>query len=137
MTRKEFISQVGKSAVVLLAPACLTGLSSCKKKNKNEPKKVDFTLDVSSGPLASNGGSLVHEDVIVARALSGAFLAVSAACTHQGTTINFVSSSTSFLCPNHGSKYNSNGEVTQGPASKNLTSYGVELNGNSLRVFEG
>jgi cytochrome b6-f complex iron-sulfur subunit len=136
LTRKEFISQAGKSAALLLVPACISGLSACKKKNKVEHQKVDFTLDVSSGPLATKGGSLVHEDVIVARALSGAFLAVSAACTHQQTTINFVSSSTSFLCPNHGSKFNSNGEVTQGPASKNLTSYGVELSGSTLRVFE-
>ena len=136
MTRKEFISQAGKSAALLLVPACISGLNACKKKNKEPEDKVDFTLDVSSGPLATNGGSLVHEGVIVARTSSGGFLAVEAACTHQGTTVNYVSSSNSFLCPNHGSKFNNNGEVTQGPAAKNLKSYGAELSGNSLHIFE-
>jgi cytochrome b6-f complex iron-sulfur subunit len=138
MTRKEFIAQVGQSAALLLVPGCITGLSSCKKKKKKEEEeaKKDFTLDVSSGPLATNGGSLVHEGVIVARTLSGGFIAVDAACTHQGTTINYVSSSNSFSCPNHGSKFNSGGGVTQGPASTNLKAYSTSLSGNSLRVFE-
>jgi cytochrome b6-f complex iron-sulfur subunit len=138
MTRKEFIEQVGKSAAVLLLPVCISGLSACKKKNekKEEASKKDFTLDVSSGPLASNGGALVHDGVIVARTLSGNFIAVDAACTHQGTTINYVSSSNSFLCPNHGSKFDSGGNVTQGPATTSLRSYNTTLSGNSLRVFE-
>lgn len=138
MTRKDFISQVGTGAAILLLPACLTtGLSSCKKKKKTEDQSpsVDFTLDVSSGPLATNGGALVNDGVIVARTLGGSFIAIDSACTHQGTTINYVSSSNSFSCPNHGAKYDANGNVLQGPATKGLQDYKTSLNGNSLRVF--
>lgn len=137
MTRKEFISQVGTGAAILLLPACLTtGLSSCKKKkNKSTTKVVDFTIDVSSGPLATNGGSMIKDGVIVARTLTGAFLAINSACSHEGTTINFIASSDSFTCPNHGAKFDAGGNVTQGPASKNLTSYKTELSGSSLHVF--
>ncbi len=135
MTRKEFLSQVGTAAALLLAPACVTGLSACNKNKKTEPKVVDFTLDISSGPLASNGGALVHEGIIVARSTISGFIAVDAECTHQGTTINYVSSSNSFNCPNHGAKFDASGNVTTGPATKSLTSYHCSVSGSSLRVF--
>ena len=135
MTRKEFIQQVGTSAALLLIPACIGGLSSCKKKKKTEERKIDFTLDISTGALSVNGGSLVNDGVIVARTLSGGFIAVDVACTHQSTNINYVSASNSFTCPNHGAKFDSGGNVTQGPATKALRSYNTTLSGSSLRVF--
>lgn len=134
MTRKDFISQVGKSAALLLVPSCITGLSSCKKKNTT-PRTIDFTLDISTGPLSSNGGALVNDGVIVARTKTGDIIAIDATCTHEGTTINYVSSNNSFHCPNHGANYDANGNVTTGPALSSLTSYHTSLSGNSLHVF--
>jgi len=91
-------------------------------------------LDVSSGALATNGGSLLKSGVIVARTLTGTFIAVSAACTHEGTTVQFQSANTNFYCPNHGAKFSQTGSVTNGPASKALTLYKTTLTGTSLRV---
>ncbi len=134
MTRKEFLAQVGSGAALLLVPACIIGLESCKK-NTTKTVTVDFTLDVSSGALATNGGYLVSNSVIVARTNSGTFIAVDAACTHEGTNIKYTAPSNSFICPNHGAKFDANGNVTQGPASKSLTSYQTSLSGTSLHVF--
>ncbi len=135
MTRKEFISQVGIGAAILLAPACITGLSSCKKKNAKKPRVIDFTLDIFSGALSVNGGALVNDGVIVARTMGGSYIAIDSACTHEGTTINYVSASNSFKCPNHGATYDANGNVLQGPAVTSLQDYKTSLSGNSLRVF--
>lgn len=137
MDRKEFLAQVGVGATALLLPACLGTLSSCSGSGSvpAAPTNVDFTLDVSTGELATNGGFLVKSGVIVARTTSGSFLAVSAACTHEGTTIQYISSGNSFRCPNHGATYNSTGQVTLGPATKALSKYNTTLTGNSLRVF--
>jgi cytochrome b6-f complex iron-sulfur subunit len=135
MTRKEFIAQVGMSAAILLAPACISGLSSCKKKSVKKPRSIDFTLDVSTGALAANGGALVHDGVIVARTMGGSYIAIDSACSHEGTTINYVPASNSFKCPNHGAAYDANGNVLQGPATTSLQDYKTSLNGNSLRVF--
>lgn len=134
MKRKEFLAQVGVGAAILLAPVCLGSLGGCKKSN-TAPTKIDFTLDVSTGTLSKNGGFLIKDGVIVARTNAGIFLAVSAACTHEGTNINYVASSNDFVCPNHNAKFSSTGTVTQGPASTNLTQYNTTLTGNSLRVF--
>lgn len=141
MDRKEFLNQVGMGAAALLVPACLGGLAACGKSdsaspsNPPPPTNVDFTVNISSGALASNGGFLVMNGIIIARTTSGAFLAVSAACTHQGTTINYVAASNKFLCPNHGAEFSSTGAVTKLPATTDLTSYKTSLNGNTLRVF--
>ena len=135
MTRKEFISQVGAGAALLLVPACIMGLESCKKNKNTQPTAVDFTIDVSSGPLATNGGSLVQNGIIIARTTSGTFIAVDVTCTHAGTPVNYVASSNSFSCPNHGAKFDSHGNVTLGPATTGLRSYQTTLTGTSLRVF--
>lgn len=134
MTRKDFFSRVGFSAAAVLVPACIGGLvSGCSKEGA--PSNVDFMLDISAGALKTNGGYLIQQGVLVARTLNGTFIAVSAACTHQGTTVNFNSAGNNFICPNHGAKFSSTGEVTQGPASTNLKQFSTTLNGNMLRVF--
>jgi cytochrome b6-f complex iron-sulfur subunit len=138
MTRKDFFARVGFGAAAVLIPACIGGLvSSCTNDGTPAPAptNVDFMLDISNGTLASNGGYLVHVGVLVARTLTGSFIAVSAACTHQGTNVNYSSTGNNFICPNHGAQFSSAGTVTRGPASINLTQYNTVLTGNSLRVF--
>lgn len=137
MTRKEFLSQVGAGAAVLFVPACLGSLSGCSNAGTvpAAPTNVDMTLDVSSGALSVKGGYLVTGGIIIAHTAAGAFLAVSAACTHAGSTIQYVSGSNSFRCPNHGATFNNTGAVTGGPASRSLAQYNTTLTGTSLRIF--
>lgn len=142
MNRKEFFAKVGFGAAVALMPSCIGGLaSSCSSDNSSSPSPgtapaaVDFILDVSTGSLATNGGFLVTNGIVVARTNSGTFLAVSAACTHEGTNVNYAANTNNFICPNHNAQFSSTGIVTQGPASKNLKQYLTSLSGNSLRVY--
>ena len=137
MTRKEFFARVGFGAAAALVPACVAGLAtSCTPDSSTSaPINVDFTLDISTGALSIDGGHIVTRGIVVARTTSGTFIAVSAACTHQGTYVNYSSAYNSFICPNHGAKFNSAGAVTQGPASSNLAQYHTTLLGTSLRVY--
>ena len=139
MDRKNFLSQVGVGAAAFLAPICLGGIAGCGKSSNDStpsaPSNVDFTLDVSSGALASNGGFLVSQGILVARTNAGAFLAVSAACTHQGTTVNYNAANNNFVCPNHGAQFSSTGMVTLGPATTNLKSYNTSLTNSTLRIY--
>ncbi len=139
MDRKDFLSQVGVGAAAFLAPICLGGIAGCGKSSKEStpsaPSNVDFTLDVSSGALASNGGYLVSQGILVARTNSGTFLAVSAACTHEGTSVTYNAANNNFVCPNHGAKFSSSGMVTLGPATTNLKSYNTSLTNSTLRIY--
>jgi cytochrome b6-f complex iron-sulfur subunit len=140
MTRQEFFKLAGfGAAAALIVPTCGGLLTSCRDDDEGDvpptPTNVDFTVDVSSGNLATNGGFMVKNGIVVARTNTGTFLAVSAACTHAGTNVNYNASSNNFVCPNHGAKFSSNGSVTQGPATKNLTVYNTTLTGTTLRVY--
>jgi cytochrome b6-f complex iron-sulfur subunit len=137
MNRKEFLTQVGSGAAILFLAQCVGGLSSCKKSSTTAdgPSNVDFTLDVSKGALATKGSYLVQNGIIVAHTKAGEFIAVAAACTHEGTTIQYSATNDNFHCANHGATFNDSGVVTKGPASSNLKQYNTSLTGNSLHVF--
>jgi Rieske Fe-S protein len=47
-------------------------------------------------------------------------------CTHQGCTINAPSGGR-FSCPCHGSQFDRNGAVLQGPATRPLQHFAVEI----------
>jgi cytochrome b6-f complex iron-sulfur subunit len=137
MERKEFLALIGAGATALVYTACLNG---CKPLDNvtDPPAGVDFTLnldDPAYSALKSNGGFVSKDGVIVARTTSGTYIAVSLACTHEGTAVTFDSANSRFHCPNHGSNFSTTGSVLNGPASSPLTSYQTSLNGSSLHVF--
>ncbi|MFC0182842.1 ubiquinol-cytochrome c reductase iron-sulfur subunit [Pseudarcicella hirudinis] len=94
--------------------------------------------DATYVSLKTNGTGLVVGSVIVARTKDGDFIAVSKTCTHEGTTINFDNASTGFICPNHGSRFDRNGNVTLGPAAIALKQYKTSFDSasNILKVTE-
>jgi cytochrome b6-f complex iron-sulfur subunit len=136
ISRKEFLSQLGVGASLILVPACLGGLTSCAdNSDAMGPGAVDFTVDVSSGALSVNGGFLIKNNVIVARTSSGTFIAVSSICTHEGGLLAYNSGANNFSCSRHGAEFSSDGMVTRGPASVRLAKYNTSLTGTTLRVF--
>lgn len=142
MNRKQFFEKVGFGAVAVIIPACIAGVAtSCTSDSVSgssvvtPPTNVDFNLDISTGSLATNGGYLVTNGIVVARTLTGDFLAVSASCPHEGTNVKYNSSGNDFFCPNHNAKFTDKGVVTQGPATSNLKEYKTTLTGSTLRVF--
>ena len=145
MKRYEFLSALGVSAGTVIFAPFLTSCSKSSMTATNNPPggggAVDFTVDLTlpaNSALMTKGGSLVHSNIIVAFTSAGAYVAVSNACTHQGYALGF-SSDDKFHCQNpaagHGSVFNSNGAVSNGPAVSPLTVYQTTLTGTSLRVF--
>ncbi len=137
MDRKDFLVTIGKGAALAGLVYCV----GCSPKNDNPitpPSNVDVTLDLTlhaNQPLNTIGGSVVDNGIVVGRVSQTSFVAVSAACTHQGTTVEFRLAQNQFFCPNHGSTYSLDGVVTQGPAQKSLTKYNTSLSGTNLRIY--
>lgn len=126
--------RIGASALTI--PVCLGVLNGCSGQNPvPAPTNVDFTLDVSTGNLSKPGGYIVKSGVLVAQTTTGSFIAVSAACTHEGTSVQYVGSRNDLECPSHGATFSTSGAVTKGPARTALKQYQTSLSGNSLRVF--
>jgi cytochrome b6-f complex iron-sulfur subunit len=137
MDRKEFLASLGIGAAFLAYSTCVNGCNVANPVD-SAPTNVDFTLDLTSSAnaaLKTNGGYIYKDGIIVAKTISGAYVAVYSACTHEGTTVSYDSSGNRFHCPSHGSNFSTNGSVINGPATQALHQYNTSLTGNSLRVY--
>ncbi len=127
---------LGIGAVALAGSYCFAG---CNPQDAiTAPTNVDFTLDLTNpsySVLMNNGGYVYNGGVVVARTITGAYVAVSQACTHQGATVQYNAGANQFHCSNHGANFATDGSVVNGPAGSPLARYNTTLNGSSLRVF--
>jgi cytochrome b6-f complex iron-sulfur subunit len=151
--REFFVKSAGAIAVVSTGGFINTILTSCSD-NPTDP--------VNSTPLSTIQGTVVNNEITIAltsspienkntRALvqynsgNGAILAehnsddtfkaLSGICTHQSCVISaFDGSNNVFVCPCHGSQFDLNGNVKQGPATNKLGSYSTRVENNSLVI---
>ena len=143
MKRHEFIHLFGFGAAMVLS-GCL---GSCTSKTDNATpapspgsNSIDFTLDLADPANARLNDPAfgyvygANGQVIVAKTTAGGYVALAAACTHQGTSVQFQPGSNGFICPNHGSQFSTSGTVLNGPASAPLRAYTVTQTGTKLRV---
>ena len=72
----------------------------------------------------TNGGQRADLTIIN---VGGRYRAFTSLCTHEGCTVSGYSGGR-MICPCHGSEFNQNGQVVNGPASSALREYAVILN---------
>jgi len=77
------------------------------------------------------GSGVIVGEIVVTQPAAGDFKGFSAICTHSGCTVNKVADGT-IDCPCHGSKFNLDGSVANGPATKPLEPAAVTLQGDSI-----
>jgi len=137
MNRREFLSSLGLGAAAI---TFISFFGGCKTDSgvTDAPTNVDFTLDLNdsvNNALKTNGGYIYKDGIVVARTTSGAYVALSMACTHAGTTVYYDPASNSLHCPSHGSDFATNGAVINGPANSPLATYHTTVTGSTLRVY--
>lgn len=152
-SRKEFLVTLTRGGVVLGTSTLLSAfLESCSNPTGSQETPLPtvtgirngntLTVDISSGTtLAQSGIGIIQYQggsMLVDRTQDGIYHALSPICTHQGCTINqYNTSSKEFICPCHGSRFNSTGGVTNGPAQSPLKQYSATINGNQLIITLG
>lgn len=96
---------------------------------------IDLTSDAGK-PLGSSGGWLLSTAAgILAVNVDGSTIrAFSNVCTHSGCPDSWQFTSGQFVCTCHNSKFNTAGEVVEGPANRNLPEYAVSRNGNTVTI---
>jgi Rieske Fe-S protein len=77
------------------------------------------------------GSGVIVDDIVVTQASAGVFKGFSSTCTHAGCTVAEVADGT-INCPCHGSKFNLDGTVANGPASRPLEAKTVSVQGDSI-----
>ena len=95
---------------------------------------VSVSIDPGS-PLATVGNAALVQTTagsfLVARTAQSTFTALTAVCTHEGCTVTGFESQT-YVCPCHGSRFNTAGGVTAGPATRALQSFATQFANNVL-----
>ena|ERR1700757_3397136 len=77
------------------------------------------------------GSGVIINDIVVTQPSPGVFEGLSSTCTHAGCTVSEVAGGT-INCPCHGSKYNLDGSVANGPASRPLATEVISVQGTSI-----
>ena len=118
LSRREFLGQSAlAAATVAFLAACGDGdIGGSGITSPIQP----VTVTVASVAGLATIGKLVNisPQIAAKRTGAGTFAAFSRACTHAGTQIDLFQ--TGFLCSNHLSQFDNNGQVTIGPAARNL-----------------
>ena len=93
---------------------------------------------VAGNVSAISVGSLkVFDNAVLGRDAGGLY-AMSAVCTHQGCPVDASGSAIAGLvCPCHGSRFDQNGAVTNGPAASPLLHYQVDLAASGAITIQG
>jgi Rieske Fe-S protein len=97
-----------------------------------------FTLTIdANSPLNTVGNAALVQasgrQFLVARTAQDAFVALTATCTHEACTVTGFSGG-NYVCPCHGSRYNTAGVVLSGPAPRNLTQFASAFANGVLTV---
>lgn len=73
--------------------------------------------------------------IAVTRVSETVVIAVSRVCTHEGCTVNLPSSAGATLdCPCHGSRFQTNGAVVNGPATRPLGTFPAQIEGSQVVI---
>ncbi|CAN1574109.1 Rieske domain containing protein [Spirosomataceae bacterium] len=151
-SRGQFLKTLGLSSKALMAFYCIGAVSACStEENSVTPTNpnngntsntstgltgtttgasIDYTIDLknaSYSKLATVGEFVIIGDTLVANA-NGTYIAVSKACTHQGTTLSYRKAQNDLHCGNHNSEFSITGAVEKAPATMALKTYKTTFN---------
>lgn len=136
MERAEFLSKIGMGAMFALTATCL---GSCSKQATTPSGPVDFSInlnEVANVGLASTGGYVIQNGVVIAKIGASTYAAATVICSHEGEKqIMYKSASSQWYCTVHGASFDINGNGLNGNGSKGLTIYKTQVTGNTLRIY--
>jgi Rieske Fe-S protein len=141
ISRQKVLLGAGLGLVTAVVAACST--------SGNKPEATSASSATTAAPPASGapaapaanviaktadvpvGSGVIVDKVVVTQPSAGVFKGFSAKCTHAGCTLNKVADGT-IDCPCHGSKFNLDGSVANGPATKPLDVENITVQGDSI-----
>jgi Rieske Fe-S protein len=141
MERRDFI-KTSCSICLALSSGLAFGslLSSCASFPVYETMINEEKITVPVSLFAKSPIQIIHAkdfkyNIALEKKNDGNYLALLLECTHASTPLNFTGKD--FVCPLHGSTFNEQGKVLQGPATLPLKRLEAQTKGNQIIVSLG
>ena len=150
-SRREFvkdtftgISMVAFGSFVMISQSSCSDGSPTAPTNSNS--ETSITVDLSlpennslltvGGTLALTANELDSSGMLIYRQSESTVKVYSRNCTHASCTIGGFSSSGISSCQCHGSMFDTNGNVVNGPAVIPLNQYSATISGNIVTITQ-
>jgi len=135
MDRRGFLEQTVQLGILATLAGACSDLGSITGPRLNGGQDVVVTL-ADYPTLAQVGGmariSGVSPPLALVNEGNDTYSAFSLVCPHQGSTLQVTGSS--FVCPNHGARFNAQGQWTGGQATTNLREYATTFDAGTRTV---
>ena len=135
--RRNVIVCAGLGLIAAVVAACSTsGKNSSATPTGDAPTSGAAAPGAPSGAITTTadvpvGSAVIVDDVVVTQPTAGVFKGFSSVCTHSGCNVSEVKDA-KIICRCHGSEFNLDGTVAEGPATKPLESKSIAVQGNSI-----
>ena len=137
MERKDFLKLTGSFCILASTGFVAGTLSACNQLPIYKTAINDNKITVPLLLFAQTSLQIVRSkqldyDIALRKEQDGAYTAILLRCTHADNEL--VSTGKGFICNLHGSRFNADGNVTKGPASKSLKKYLTEITENNILI---
>jgi len=147
-TRKDFLKTAGSTALFAALGigffGCSSNVTDSDMLSLDESNAITIdnnkvTIDLSSSSVVNlnnqNGWLLIIEaETLVVNVGDNVIRAFTSVCTHAQCSSSWDFRESEFICGCHNSKFNTNGKVTQGPATRDLKEFEIDRNENLLVI---
>jgi len=129
LSRRDFLKLARNGFLYLSGALAFVGFLRFLDYDPNPAVKTEFDLGPAEKyPLGSR--TVLDESPAILIHTQSGFSALSLTCTHLGYTLE--PDAEGFACPCHNSRFDTEGNVTQGPAAKPLNPLRVEVTEDNL-----
>lgn len=136
ITRRYFLEALGGGAIGIAATGSIVltaqFLSPNVLREPPEKFKAGSVEDFPAGSVTLNK----EQKVFIVRATEGYFYAVSAVCTHLGCIANWKAEEGLIACPCHGSKFDREGKLMEGPAPRPLPRFSMTMDDRGQLIVD-
>lgn len=153
MDRRTFLSWVGLGAIATSLPIAIAACTpqaedETTAEGETEPQldstpRADGFMAIGTVAELDEKGfvrdmeSAMSPAIAIADPSGSGIIAMNSMCTHQGCSVEWSADDQLLKCPCHGSQFNPDGTVAQGPAAAPLERYEAKVEDDLVLVKSG